>query len=152
MVVLTEVLEHLPDAILALREIRRVLKPDGMLVFTVPLTYGEHDWIDFHRWTEQGLRQILDETGFSVGALERKGGIFRTIAAFIDQVPYELLVDEPVGFEAMRGSARIRLALSVAIQMLLTPLVWSIAAMDRIDRHRRFTLGFIGIASPRPER
>lgn len=43
LVVLTEVLEHLADEKLALREIRRVLKPDGYLVVTVPS-------VDFPFW------------------------------------------------------------------------------------------------------
>ena len=32
----TEVLEHVPDDLLALREVRRVLKPSGCFIFTVP--------------------------------------------------------------------------------------------------------------------
>jgi SAM-dependent methyltransferase len=37
LVITSETLEHVPDIDVALREIRRILKPDGMHIFTVPL-------------------------------------------------------------------------------------------------------------------
>lgn len=39
-VLTSEVLEHVPDVARAFREIRRVLKPDGMHIFTIPVLWN----------------------------------------------------------------------------------------------------------------
>lgn len=61
----TEVLEHCPDPLVVLREIRRVLKPGGAFFFTVPYIWPLHDapW-DFYRYTPFSLKNLLKEAGF----------------------------------------------------------------------------------------
>ena len=65
-----EVLEHIPDQYQALRDMHRVLKPDGVLVLSVPYrrwfpsyyTYMGH----IRHYTRGELQQLLAESGFSV--------------------------------------------------------------------------------------
>jgi glycosyltransferase involved in cell wall biosynthesis/SAM-dependent methyltransferase len=61
----TEVLEHCPDPLVVLKEIRRVLKPGGAFFFTVPYIWPLHDapW-DFYRYTPFSLKKLLAEAGF----------------------------------------------------------------------------------------
>src|SRR5688572_16096034 len=59
LVVCTEVLEHVPEPVTVLQEARRVLKKGQYLILTVPLLWGEHDHVDYQRWTEAGLRTLL---------------------------------------------------------------------------------------------
>lgn len=66
-----DVLEHLPDAVTALRRLRAALAPDGIFVCTVPalqFLWSEHDDINHHyrRYTRGLLRQELTEAGFEV--------------------------------------------------------------------------------------
>ena len=50
-VLCTQVLEHVPDPQLFIREIRRVLRPDGKLLLTVPFIWNEHECpFDFFRY------------------------------------------------------------------------------------------------------
>lgn len=86
----TEVLEHLPEPHHALVEMRRVLAPSGFLVLTVPLIWGEHDYVDYQRWTEAGLRRILQSAGFEIQIIKRRGGIFTMLGCMITQVPRQV--------------------------------------------------------------
>lgn len=66
-VLCSQVLEHVftPEAFLA--EIRRVLRPDGILVLAVPFMWDEHEQPhDFGRYSSFGLRALLDRSGFEV--------------------------------------------------------------------------------------
>ncbi|HEY7057252.1 MAG TPA: methyltransferase domain-containing protein [Vicinamibacterales bacterium] len=78
----TEVLEHLPEPGRCLQEIHRVVKPGGAVLFTVPMTmYTHSEPHDFYRYTEYGLRYLLEKHGFEIVALRRLGGLVSVIAA-----------------------------------------------------------------------
>ena len=65
-VLLTQVLEHIPDPATVLAELHRVLKPGGTLWLTAPLFYAEHEKpYDFFRYTQFGLRHLLEGAGFT---------------------------------------------------------------------------------------
>ena len=72
--VASEILEHLPDDRKALSEWRRVLKPEGRLVATVPAhphLWGHHDELCHHqrRYRKSELGRKLSEAGFRVERL-----------------------------------------------------------------------------------
>jgi peptidoglycan/LPS O-acetylase OafA/YrhL/SAM-dependent methyltransferase len=78
----TEVLEHLPEPGRCLDEIRRVVKPGGVVLFTVPMTmYTHSEPHDFYRYTEFGLRYLLEKHGFDVVTLRRLGGVVSVMAS-----------------------------------------------------------------------
>jgi SAM-dependent methyltransferase len=59
-VLCTQVLEHIPDPIAAIGEIRRVLKPGGTLLLTVPSIFPQHGSPgDYWRYMPQGLQWVL---------------------------------------------------------------------------------------------
>lgn len=71
MVFCLDVLEHLPDEKTALKELIRVVRPGGVLVFTVPaLTklWGQHDILNNHyrRYNFGDLQKLLTDVNLSI--------------------------------------------------------------------------------------
>lgn len=67
LVVNFQVLEHVPQTKEFLREIHRVLKPDGMLVLSTHGLWPYHPCPgDYYRWTQEGLKLVIEESGFVV--------------------------------------------------------------------------------------
>jgi len=61
-VVCTEVLEHVLDPFAAVREIRRVIAPGGLVFVTTPYNFRIHGPLpDCWRFTEHGLRALFRE-------------------------------------------------------------------------------------------
>lgn len=66
-VVLFQTLEHLASPLNAVDEIYRVLRPNGLLLLTVPFLYPLHDEPhDYTRFTNHGLIRVLGQAGFSL--------------------------------------------------------------------------------------
>jgi len=68
----TQVLEHVPDPDTHLSECFRLLKPGGNLFLSTHGSYEDHGSpYDYHRWTAEGLKYDLQNTGFQVLSLDK---------------------------------------------------------------------------------
>lgn len=71
-VVSFEVLEHVFNVDEVLGEIRRVLKPGGQLLITIPFAWDEHEApYDFARYTSFGIEEVLERNGIEVVELRK---------------------------------------------------------------------------------
>ncbi len=63
----SSVLEHVVDPARYLAECRRVLVNDGLLILTTHGVWRYHpDPLDLWRWTSEGLKHVIEGSGFSV--------------------------------------------------------------------------------------
>jgi SAM-dependent methyltransferase len=90
-VVMTQVLEHLPQPSKVLAELYRVLKPGGRILVTAPLWYPEHEKpFDFFRFTQYGMRQLFLDSGFVVEDIHWLEGWMATISHQLEIMAKEL--------------------------------------------------------------
>lgn len=100
-----DVVEHLEDDLIGLREYRRVLVPRGLLLLTVPAyqwLWGEHDVRAAHRrrYRVGGLVDIVEAAGFEVLHTTYFNSFLVPAAAALRRTPLRRLVkesDEEVG-------------------------------------------------------
>ena len=86
-VVSTEVLEHVPEPLRALREMARVLRPEGTLVLTVPLYWPRHEVpYDFFRYPYDGLLYLIEQSGFELVKLYSRGRSYAFLAQALQHV------------------------------------------------------------------
>ncbi|MEK9175714.1 MAG: class I SAM-dependent methyltransferase [Patescibacteria group bacterium] len=82
-VVCLEVLEHVADTQGALREILRVLKPNGVFMVSTPMHWPLHyEPMDYWRFTRYGLEELLKKN-YTVATVEKLGGLFSFLGARI---------------------------------------------------------------------
>lgn len=76
----TQVLEHVADPALYLRECRRLLRPGGEMLLTTHGMYEEHGCpYDFTRWTGRGLVRLVEGAGLEVLSAHKLCTQFRAV-------------------------------------------------------------------------
>jgi SAM-dependent methyltransferase len=109
-VVCTEVLEHVPEPAQVVREIARVLKPNGYVILTTPLYYPIHEEpYDFFRFTPFGLRHPFNEAGLEVTRIDPMAVGFRMVALAVNTCFFNFGTQLPWGH-------------SLAVKALFTPI------------------------------
>ena len=76
----SEVFEHVFNLEEILKEVNRVLKKGGSLLFTCPFVIGEHEVPnDYARYTVFALRHLLEQHGFRVVEVKKTGNFIQAI-------------------------------------------------------------------------
>ncbi len=83
-VLATELFEHVPDVTSVLLELNRLLKPGGVLFFTVPFLWPLHDIpYDEYRYTPFSLKRIFENTGYTKITINALGGWNASLATML---------------------------------------------------------------------
>ena len=83
-IILSDVLEHIPEPELLWSEMVRILADDGVLIVNVPFCYWIHERPhDYYRYTEFALSRFVDRSGLRLVTLKSIGGSPEVLADFL---------------------------------------------------------------------
>jgi SAM-dependent methyltransferase len=88
-IICSELLEHVPDPRPVLEEIRRTLRPRGIVLICAPFLNRIHgDPYDFARFTDFFWRETLTNMGFGDVGIEYQGGYWSVLADMVRDLAY----------------------------------------------------------------
>ena len=112
---------------------RRVLKPRGVLIVSVPHLSRRHELPhDYFRYTQEGLASAMSDTGFIVERIVAYGGLLAFVHHQTSMIVPGLVAGVPVVGRLL-----------VTLNALLS---WSVVRLDELlDRARLLPTGVIAI-------
>lgn len=142
-----QLLEHTPDPCRILAEARRILRPGGQLIVTVPQSYPMHGVpYDYYRYTEYGLRHLVERTGFTVESLRTNGSFGAYVGLMINIYLFQ-------HFFEFRERYWVRVVMGL-LKVALTPVILAVVLvvnvagllLDALYRDPYFTSNYTAVA------
>lgn len=145
-VLCTEVLEHVPEPLMALREMWRVAKPGGILLLTVPLSEQLHEEpYDFYRFTKYVLDYILRKSDWQVLRKYERGGTWLELGYRFSSFLYSSIGAK----QSASGILEPRSLLGPPIVVACTIVQLIAAILDKVWRFPLSTIGY-GVVAQKP--
>ena len=91
-VICTEVLEHVPEPIQAIKELVRVTKTGGTILITCPMTSGEHQLFHFYAGFSKGFYKYISEKfNLTMNSFSSQGDIFKVCFQLLNNCLYYII-------------------------------------------------------------
>ena len=85
-----EVFEHIFNLDEVLLEIKRVVKPQGKILVSIPFAWDEHEKpYDFARYTSFGIKHIIEKNGFEIIYLKKTTTYFLAVCQILIAYIYQ---------------------------------------------------------------
>ena len=133
-VVSFEVLEHLCEPQIMLKEANRILKKDGVLLLSMPFQWWVHEepW-DYQRFTRYGLEYQLKKAGFTDIAIEETTGFW---LMWILKLNYQLT-------RLVRGPRLLKLTAKIFLVPFWFISQWLAIYLDKVWHEDKETAGYV---------
>lgn len=144
-VLCTEVLEHIPEPQLAVREFSRILRAGGVLIVTAPLGSGIHmpPYHYYGGFTRYWYEHVLPQHGFEIQSCQENEGFFKLYGQESQRFLHMLT---PRGLSARVVFYPLKVLLALWFRGIV-PVACHF--LDRLDQERRFTAGYFVVARKR---
>jgi SAM-dependent methyltransferase len=133
-VLCTEVLEHVPEPILALKELVRIVRPGGRLLLTAPLGSGLHQlpFYFYGGFSPEWYKKFLGDFGCESISISSNGGYFKLLAQ--ECARFKWTMDQHRTFHGEDAELLERLFGEILPRYLFT--------MDDAFQNHQFTVGY----------
>lgn len=130
-----QVLEHVPEPKKMLKEAYRILKKDGHLILTAPLTWSLHEIPhDYYRYTKYGLKYLAENAGFEIIYIKERCSFWGVNGQRLSSRLYYLN-----GTPKSLVGEILKRSLCAVIQTIYLML-------DKLDKQEADTLGYVMVA------
>jgi ubiquinone/menaquinone biosynthesis C-methylase UbiE len=138
-ILLTQVLEHVPEPQKVMDELSRLLKPTGKIIMSVPQCVGEHQQpYHFFNFTRFGIGYLANKSNLKINTLETMGGYFTHTSQMLQIAGYKLL-----GQSLLTKIVFYPFRLVVCLFGLL---------LDQYDTNKTITTGYLVVLTKQGER
>ena len=132
-IILSDVMEHIPEPGRLWSEMYRILAPGGVAIINVPFFYWIHEAPhDYYRYTEFALARFAGASGFDVVSLEPIGGLPEVLADLIAKKPRVI----PIIGHLLRKPT------TILIQKITWVFIHSLGKSMSRKTAKRFPLGY----------
>ena len=140
-VLCTEVIEHVPEPILAVREMARLLRPGGRVLLTAPLRSALHQ-MPYHYYagyTPSWYERFLSEAGFTDIQIECVCGL---LAAHAEEGLYVSIYLSPFSSLPIWQKAVLFPIWLLTLPWLAIACPLACSLLDRLEIGQEFTVGY----------
>ncbi len=128
--VCTQVLQYVREPSLLIAEMRRVLRPGGIIILSVPFCYSEHNVIaDYWRYSAAGLAKLFE--GLEIVEIRKQGGF----GSVVGLMTLNWLDSLFTMYRTVRLFKGVFLPLWIGMSAVVNLFGW---VLDRLDRTGRF--------------
>ncbi len=143
-VLLSEVIEHVPEPALMLDEVQRVLRPGGRALLTVPFMAPLHQLpYDYFRYTDEGLRSMFERAGLEVESIEPRGNSAAATGSLLTQYILRAFGARSLNCDGSVTMSRWRAPLVLPVIALVQGLF---AFLSRFTDDRSLCMGWTAVA------
>lgn len=123
-IILSDVLEHVPNPNEVVKELYRILKPEGMILLNVPFAYPLHEVpYDYHRYTQFMLQKLADDQKFTVVKLEALAGSWGILIDLLSKIlknrPRVVRLIQFIGPKILKSRIKLRTEYPLAYAAVL---------------------------------
>lgn len=136
-VICNEVLEHINEPNYALKEIYRILKPDGKLYITTTQCHGLHqEPHNYYNYLSYGLKYLANKNKFHIIELKPLGGIYHLLGKILQNIIENTFIYNKLFFRI------IFYPLEFFIRIIFLILSIFLFHIDFLDKKKKWTINY----------
>jgi SAM-dependent methyltransferase len=137
-----DVIQHVAETEQVVGEMARVLAPGGCALITFPFLYAECDFKDYHRWTMEGMCDLLNRHGLEPLEQQRRGGPLFAGACALNWAVQHIVPGQRQSWRQRRNlTAVIRIAAIAILTIPTTAISWLALGLDSLLGERGAYMG-----------